>query len=170
MSNTSAAPLPHCPSPNTQRALPLRSEPNDNFWRGGEDGGLSKQASYFELYTQAALALKNASSKLRVGGPATCCADCWIGDFVRHMDNHSVPYDFVSTHAYSSCQMAGLGDVEKVVKEIGVARSDLNNVTASNHPNHPNGKTPPWIITGRGSTVGEGALFLRTTPNFIENP
>ena len=69
----------------------------------------------------------------------------------------------------NACQLKIEG-MEKVVKEIGVARSDLNNVTASNHPNHPNGKTPPWIITGRGSIVGEGAHFLRTTPNFIENP
>jgi beta-xylosidase len=76
----------------------LRSEPNDNFWKGGQDG-------YFELYRQAARALKAASSRLKVGGPATCCADCWIGDFVRHMDNHSVPYDFISTHAYSSCEL-----------------------------------------------------------------
>jgi hypothetical protein len=44
---------------------------------------------------------------LQVGGPATCCADCWLTDFVRHMDNASVPYDFISTHAYSSCQVTG---------------------------------------------------------------
>ena len=56
-------------------------------------------------YTHAALALKAASPKLQVGGPATCCVDCWIDDFVNHMDNNSIPYDFISTHAYSSCQV-----------------------------------------------------------------
>ena len=79
------------------------NEPNDQFWRGGEgqpgQSGLTKQTSYFELYRQAALALKAASPKLQVGGPATCCADCWIGDFVTYMDNRSIPYDFISTHA-----------------------------------------------------------------------
>ena len=53
----------------------------------------------FELYTEAARALKQASSRLQVGGPATCCADCWIADFVTYCENNSVPYDFISTHA-----------------------------------------------------------------------
>ena len=78
------------------------NEPNDKFWSGGEgqpgQAGLTKQSSYWELYKSAALALKAASPKLQVGGPATCCADCWLKDFVYYMDNHSVPYDFISTH------------------------------------------------------------------------
>ena len=125
------------------------NEPNDQFWRGGQDG-------YFELYRQAATQLKAASPKLQVGGPATCCADCWIDDFVHHMDSNNIPYDFISTHAYSSCQMAGLGDVGKVVKEIHAARADLENVTATDHPNHPAGKTPPWLITEFGSSCNQG--------------
>ena len=125
------------------------NEPNDNFWRGGQEG-------YWELYTQAARALKAASPALKVGGPATCCADCWIDDFVKYMDSHNVPYDFISTHAYSSCQMAGLGDVERVVQDIQTARADLDNVTATNHPNHPAGKTPPWLITEFGSSCNQG--------------
>jgi hypothetical protein len=66
-----------------------------------EDGGpLDKQQSYFELYASAAHALKAASPKLKVGGPATCCANCWLEDFVTNMDVKGIPYDFISTHAY----------------------------------------------------------------------
>ena len=47
--------------------------------------------------------------------------------------------------------MAGLGDADKVVDEIHKARADLNNATSADHPlNHPNGKTPPWLITEFG--------------------
>jgi hypothetical protein len=125
------------------------NEPNDNFWRGGQEG-------YWELYTHAARALKAASPSLQVGGPATCCANCWIDDFVNHMDSQDVPYDFISTHAYSSCQMAGLGDVGRVVKDIHQARAELDNVTSADHPNHPAGKTPPWLITEFGSSCNQG--------------
>jgi hypothetical protein len=125
------------------------NEPNDHFWTGG-------QAGYWELYTYAARALKAASPKLQVGGPATCCADCWVSDFVEYMDAHDVPYDFISTHAYSSCQMAGLGDAGRVVSAIHTARADLDNVTSSDHPNHPHGKTPPWIITEFGDSCNQG--------------
>jgi xylan 1,4-beta-xylosidase len=125
------------------------NEPNDNFWKGGQEG-------YWELYTHAARALKAASPTLQVGGPATCCADCWIADFVKHMDTNKVPYDFISTHAYSSCGMAGLGDVDEVVKKIHAGRAILTNVTSSDHSNHPQGKSPPWIITEFGDNCGQG--------------
>lgn len=92
----------------------------------------------------------------QVGGPATCCANCWMTDFVKYMDSHSVPYDFISTHAYSSCQMAGLGDVGKVVHAIESARAELDNVTSTNHPDHPEGKTPKWLITEFGASCNQG--------------
>lgn len=140
------------------------NEPNDNFWRGGEGhGGVtpaeraqSKQASYFELYTHAALALKKASPKLVVGGPATNAASRWIADFVAHMDNHSVPYDFVSTHAYSSGEMPHLSDAGIVVRQIKAARVILDDATASDRPSHKGGKAPPWIITEFGSSCNQG--------------
>jgi xylan 1,4-beta-xylosidase len=135
------------------------NEPNDQFWRGGETygpPGFTKQTSYFELYKHAALALKAASPKLQVGGPATCCAACWLQDFVKFMDNNSIPYDFISTHAYSSCSMEGLGDVGRVVRMIGTAMSDLKNATSGDHPNHPAGKTPPWLITEFGDSCSQG--------------
>ena len=88
------------------------NEPNDAFWGGGQQG-------YWQLYSEAAFGLKKASSKLRVGGPATCCPDCWLSDFVDFCTEHKVPYDFVSSHAYSSCGNDGLGDVGKVVRLVG---------------------------------------------------
>ncbi len=95
------------------------NEPNDAFWQGN-------QSQYFELYKQAALALKAASPNLKVGGPATCCADCWMSDFIEHMRQEKVPVDFISTHAYSSCSMAGLGDVSKVSQALTHGRDTLN--------------------------------------------
>jgi hypothetical protein len=78
------------------------------------------QADYFELYTHAALALKAASPKLRVGGPATCCADCWLEDFVIHMDNNSVPYVLFSVpagrHPTSHYRCRGLAKVIEILK------------------------------------------------------
>ena len=77
---------------------------------------------------------------------------------MKSYGTYGVPYDFISTHAYSSCQMAGLGDVERVVKDIQTvralhfplshsfshtnlkspcaeqARAGLDNVTATNCP------------------------------------
>ena len=55
------------------------NEPNDGFWAG-------TQADYWDLYEEAARGLKAASDKLQVGGPATCCADCWIKEFVGWAD------------------------------------------------------------------------------------
>jgi hypothetical protein len=77
-------------------------------------------------------------------------------DFVKFMDSNSIPYDFISTHAYSSCTMNGLGDVGKVVKRIGEARAELNNVTSGDSPSHPAGKTPPWLITEFGASCAQG--------------
>jgi hypothetical protein len=53
-------------------------------------------------------------SVFQVGGPATCCPDCWLQDFVQMCANTSTPFDFISSHAYSSCGMAGLGDIDSV--------------------------------------------------------
>lgn len=52
--------------------------------------------------------------------------------------------------------MAGLGDADRVVQGIRKARLDLNNVTASDGPNHPSGQSPPWLITEFGSSCNQG--------------
>jgi xylan 1,4-beta-xylosidase len=71
------------------------NEPNIDFW-----GGIPRKKSYFELYDHTALDLKNVSSRLRVGGPATAAAS-WVGDFLKHTFEHHVPVDFISTHGYA---------------------------------------------------------------------
>jgi xylan 1,4-beta-xylosidase len=75
------------------------NEPNLDFW-----DGKPKQATYFELYDQAARAIKKVSPRLRVGGPATAQA-AWVPDFIRHCVENNVPVDFVSTHVYANDKM-----------------------------------------------------------------
>ncbi|GAA3762272.1 beta-xylosidase [Terriglobus aquaticus] len=72
------------------------NEPNLDFW-----GGDPKQATYWTLYDHTARALKAASPRLRVGGPATAQA-AWVPDFIKHVHDSHVPVDFVSTHVYAN--------------------------------------------------------------------
>jgi len=72
------------------------NEPNIGFW-----GGEPYQPTYFELYDHSARALKQISSRLRVGGPSTAQA-AWAGDFIRHCHEHGIPVDFVSSHVYAN--------------------------------------------------------------------
>jgi xylan 1,4-beta-xylosidase len=72
------------------------NEPNLDFWTGEP-----KQATYFELYDHAARAIKRASPRLRVGGPATAQA-AWIPEMIAHSIQADAPLDFVSTHAYGN--------------------------------------------------------------------
>jgi xylan 1,4-beta-xylosidase len=72
------------------------NEPNLDFWVGNP-----KQPTYFELYAHTAHALKAASPRLRVGGPATAQA-AWVGDFLAYCKQHNVPVDFASTHVYAN--------------------------------------------------------------------
>jgi xylan 1,4-beta-xylosidase len=72
------------------------NEPNIDFWIGRP-----AQSTYFELYDHTARALKAASEKIRVGGPATAQA-AWVGDLITHATQNDVPLDFVSTHVYGN--------------------------------------------------------------------
>ncbi len=72
------------------------NEPNLDFWTGEP-----KQATYFELYDHAARAIKRASPRLRVGGPATAQA-AWIPEMIAHSIQAQAPLDFVSTHVYGN--------------------------------------------------------------------
>jgi xylan 1,4-beta-xylosidase len=78
------------------------NEPNIPFWSG-------TQAEYFELYRQAAEAVKSVDASLRIGGPATAnftpgpggeYQPCWMADFMEFCDREHLPVDFVSTHPY----------------------------------------------------------------------
>ena len=72
------------------------NEPNIDFWIGRP-----AQPTYFELYDHTARALKAASERIRVGGPATAQA-AWVGDIIAHAAQNHVPLDFVSTHVYGN--------------------------------------------------------------------
>lgn len=74
------------------------NEPNIDFLAGTPD---QKWSRYLLLYELAAHAVKDVSSRLRVGGPSTA-AGAWIPEFIRHCVNNRVPLDFVSTHVYPS--------------------------------------------------------------------
>lgn len=112
------------------------NEPNDHFWSGS-------QAEYFQLYQHAAWGLKNASAALQVGGPATCCATCWLTDFTDFVNASALPADFVSSHDYSSCGMKGLGVVSNVVDNIGAGRALIGDDVA-------------WLITEYGASCTQG--------------
>ena len=71
------------------------NEPNIDFWNG-----IPRDKSYFELYEHTARDLKAISPRLRVGGPATAASD-WVDSFLAYTNEHHVPVDFVSSHAYA---------------------------------------------------------------------
>ena len=72
------------------------NEPNLDFWAGSPP-----QATYLTLYDHTARALKRASPKLKVGGPATAQA-AWMSVFIEHATQANVPLDFLSTHVYAN--------------------------------------------------------------------
>jgi xylan 1,4-beta-xylosidase len=72
------------------------NEPNIDFWAGDP-----REATYFQLYDAAAVALKSVSPRLRIGGPATAQA-AWANDFIQHVTDKNIPADFVSTHVYGN--------------------------------------------------------------------
>jgi xylan 1,4-beta-xylosidase len=94
------------------------NEPNIDFWTGNP-----KQATYYQLYDRAAVALKHISPRLRVGGPSTAQA-AWVDDFIRHTAEHNVPIDFVSTHVYGNDKAEDVFNThETIPRSDMVARS-----------------------------------------------
>jgi xylan 1,4-beta-xylosidase len=85
------------------------NEPNIDFWVGKP-----AQASYFELYDHTALAIKKASSRLRVGGPSTAQA-AWTGDFLRHCEEKNIPVDFASSHVYANDMAKDVFHTDEVI-------------------------------------------------------
>jgi xylan 1,4-beta-xylosidase len=80
------------------------NEPNLTFFWSGT------KAEYFELYRQAATALKSVDKRLRVGGPATAQAG-WVGDLLEFCSSQHVPIDFASSHVYpDDPQMSVFGE------------------------------------------------------------
>ena len=94
------------------------NEPNLDFW-----AGRPKQSTYWTLYDHTARALKSASQRLQVGGPATAQA-AWIPDFLQYVYENHVPVDFVSTHVYGNDSAANvLGTNEDVPRGQMVYRA-----------------------------------------------
>jgi xylan 1,4-beta-xylosidase len=94
------------------------NEPNLDFWVGNP-----KEDSYYQLYDQAAHAIKRASPRLRVGGPATAQA-AWADRFLAHCKEKDVPVDFVSTHVYGNDKAEDVfGTRERISRNQMVCRA-----------------------------------------------
>lgn len=94
------------------------NEPNLDFW-----GGSPNEPTYYELYDQAARAIKRVNDRLRVGGPATAQA-AWVDRFIRHCHDNGVPVDFVSTHVYGNDSSPNVfGTDEKIPRTKFVCRA-----------------------------------------------
>ncbi len=61
------------------------NEPNLDFW-----AGQPRQDTYWDLYDHTALAIKQISPRLRVGGPATAQA-AWVDAMIRHCAEKTYP-------------------------------------------------------------------------------
>jgi xylan 1,4-beta-xylosidase len=94
------------------------NEPNLDFWAGDP-----KQPTYWQLYDHTARTLKQVSSLLRVGGPATAQA-AWADAFIRHCAENKVPVDFVSSHVYGNDRAQDVfGTDEKIPRDQMVCRA-----------------------------------------------
>jgi xylan 1,4-beta-xylosidase len=111
------------------------NEPNIDFWAGNP-----KEATYYELYDRAALAIKRVNPRLRVGGPATAQA-AWVDRFLAHCKEKNVPVDFASTHVYGNDQAEDVfGTHEKIPRTRMVCRAVKkvhDQIAASPFPNTP---------------------------------
>ena len=71
---------------------------------GCTSSGLTTNASdpeckYFEMFAECSAAVKNVSSQLRIGGPATSQGR-WLVDLAEYCRENDVALDFLSTHSY----------------------------------------------------------------------
>jgi xylan 1,4-beta-xylosidase len=94
------------------------NEPNIDFWAGEP-----RQSTYWQLYDHTARSIKQVSSRLRVGGPATAQA-AWADAFIQHCAKNKVPVDFVSTHVYGNDRAQDVfGTDEKIPRDQMVCRA-----------------------------------------------
>jgi xylan 1,4-beta-xylosidase len=111
------------------------NEPNIDFWVGNP-----KEDTYYELYDQAARAIKRVSPRLRVGGPATAQA-AWADRFLTHCKDKNVPVDFVSTHVYGNDKAEDVfGTHEQISRNQMVCRAVKkvhDQIAASSYPKMP---------------------------------
>jgi xylan 1,4-beta-xylosidase len=111
------------------------NEPNLDFWVGNP-----KEETYYELYDEAAHAVKRVSRRLRVGGPATAQA-AWADRFLAHCKEKNVPVDFVSTHVYGNDKAEDVfGTHEQISRNEMVSRAVKkvhDQIGASAYPKMP---------------------------------
>jgi xylan 1,4-beta-xylosidase len=111
------------------------NEPNLDFWVGNP-----KEETYYQLYDQAALAVKRVSPRLRVGGPSTAQA-AWADRFLAHCKDKNVPVDFVSSHVYGNDKAEDVfGTHEQISRNEMVCRSVKKvheQIAASPYPKMP---------------------------------
>lgn len=111
------------------------NEPNLDFW-----GGNPRQPTYWTLYDHTARALKSASPRLMVGGPATAQA-AWVEPFLAHTKAENIPVDFVSTHVYANDLAHDIfGTEEKIPRDQMVFRAVQKvhqQILASAYPHLP---------------------------------
>lgn len=88
------------------------NEPNlVGFWPHG-------MSEYWQLYENAAKAVKSVSSTLKVGGPATAGGQ-YIPEMISYCVSNSVPIDFVSTHIYPIGEYCEYYERENSPYELG---------------------------------------------------
>jgi len=135
------------------------NEPNIDFWSGDP-----KQATYFDLYTHTARALKAVNPRLRVGGPATSSAH-WVDDFLSHVSKENVPVDFVSTHGYSDDTVEDLfGTNENIPIEQRACKAVdkvHKQILASPYPKLPLFWTE-WNVSGYGELHAGDTSYTAT--------
>jgi xylan 1,4-beta-xylosidase len=111
------------------------NEPNLDFWAGNP-----KESTYYDLYDHTARALKRASPRLRVGGPATAQA-AWADRFLEHCKEKNVPVDFVSSHVYGNDKSEDVfGTHENISRNDMVCRAVKKvhqQIAASPYPQMP---------------------------------
>jgi xylan 1,4-beta-xylosidase len=111
------------------------NEPNLDFWAGNP-----KLDTYYQLYDQAALAVKRVSPRLKIGGPATAQA-AWADTFLAHTREKNIPVDFVSTHVYGNDKAEDVfNSHEKISRNDMVCRSVKkvhDQIVASPYPQIP---------------------------------
>jgi xylan 1,4-beta-xylosidase len=111
------------------------NEPNIDFWTGDP-----KQATYFELYSHTARALKVVNPRLRVGGPATAQA-AWADSFIQQTAQANVPIDFFSTHVYANDRSQDVfgtnEDIDRAHMVCRAVKKVHDQIKASPKPNLP---------------------------------
>jgi len=64
------------------------------------------QCKYFEMFAAASRAVKNVSSALQIGGPATSQGR-WLQDLAEYCSANGVALDFLTTHSYPNDPING---------------------------------------------------------------